>query len=74
MRLGISEGVNRRQPVNWVSRWQYQDLAEYRRDQSAPRDEVERDDALPLGWALIAIALLSLGLWWMIWLAVSAVA
>ena len=74
MKLGISEGVNRRQPVSRVSRWHYQDLAGYRRDHDARRDPVEREVALPLGWALIAIALLSLGLWWIVWLAVSAVA
>ena len=66
--------MNRRQPVNRVSRWQYEDLAGYRRDQSAPRDEVERDVALTKGLALIIIVLSSLGLWWIIWLAVSALA
>jgi hypothetical protein len=60
--------------VNRVSRWQYQDLAEYWRDFDARRDQVERQVPLPLGWALIVIVLLSLELWGIVWLAVSALA
>jgi hypothetical protein len=36
--------------------------------------ELGEPTAFSLRWALIAIALLSLGLWWIVWLAVSAVA
>jgi hypothetical protein len=60
--------------VNRVSRWQYQDFAGYRRDHVARHDEIERKAALPVGWALIIIVLLSLGLWSIVWLAVSALA
>jgi hypothetical protein len=41
-------------------------------DHEALRDQFQRQTVLPLGAALIIIVLLSLGLWWAIWLAVSS--
>ena len=49
----------------------YQTLAELRRDHYGRREQLQRETALPLGAALIIIVLLSLGLWWVIWLAGS---
>ena len=42
----------------------YRSPAEFRRDHDAPYEQLERETTLPLGAALIIIALLSLGLWW----------
>ena len=50
----------------------YRNPAEYRRDHDELRDQFQRETILPLGAALIIIVLLSLGLWWAIWLAVSS--
>jgi hypothetical protein len=49
----------------------YRSPAEFRRDHYARREQLQRETALPLGAALIIIVLLSLGLWWVIWLAGS---
>jgi hypothetical protein len=49
----------------------YRNPIEYRRDHDALRDQLERETVLPLGAALIIIVLLSLGLWWAMFCAVS---
>jgi hypothetical protein len=54
----------------------YGSPTEYRTDDdwiSRPR-EFERDAALAPGTALVIVALVSAGLWWGIWVAVSALA
>jgi hypothetical protein len=56
--------------VNRISR-SYEYFVDYQSDRDTRPDEFKRDDAVPLGWALFIIAALSLGLWWVIWLAVS---
>jgi hypothetical protein len=38
------------------------------------RDQLKRETPLPWSTALIVIVALSLGLWWVIWLAVSVLA
>jgi hypothetical protein len=54
---------------NTVAR--YQTFAELRRDHHGRREQLQRETDLPVGAALIIIVLLSLGLWWVIWLAGS---
>ena len=54
---------------NTVAR--YQTFAELRRDHHGRREQLQREIDLPVGAALIIIVLLSLGLWWVIWLAGS---
>ena len=49
----------------------YQTFAELRRDHHGRREQLQRETDLPVGAALIIIVLLSLGLWWVIWLAGS---
>jgi hypothetical protein len=54
----------------------YGSPTEYRTDDdwtSRPR-EFEREAALPPGTALVIVVLVSAGLWWGIWLAVSTLA
>jgi hypothetical protein len=62
--------------VNGNTAQHYRNPAEYRRDHHARRDQFQRETALPIGAALIIVALLSLGLWWAIlsavWPLVSA--
>jgi hypothetical protein len=59
--------------VNRISRSD-QYFVEYRSDRDTWSDQFKREDTVPLGWALLIIAVLSLGLWWIIWLAVSGLA
>jgi hypothetical protein len=70
-RVSIGE-ASREEVVNSNSGSYYRNPAEYRRDHDALRDQLQRQTVLPLGAALIIIVLLSLGLWWAIWLAVSS--
>jgi hypothetical protein len=51
-------------PVNWSTVAHYRSPGEFQRDQQARREQFQRENALPLGAALIVIVLLSLGLWW----------
>ena len=44
----------------------YRNPTEFRRDHYASRDRFQPETNLPLGAALIIIALLSLGMWWAI--------
>jgi hypothetical protein len=59
--------------VDRISR-SHQYFVEYQSDRDTRPDQFEREDAVPVGWALFIIAVLSLGLWSVIWLAVSRLA
>jgi hypothetical protein len=54
--------------VNRIDR-SHQYFVDYRSDRDTRPDQFEHEDAVPVGWSLV-IAVLSLGLWWVIWLAV----
>lgn len=69
---GSTGEESREEAVNSNSGSNYRNPAEYRRDHDELRDQFQRETILPLGAALIIIVLLSLGLWWAIWLAVSS--
>ena len=49
----------------------YRTPTEFRREHYGRREQLQRETTLPLGVALIIIVPLSLGLWWVIWLAGS---
>jgi hypothetical protein len=59
--------------VNWISQW-YDFFVEYRSDHDTRPDQFEREHGIPPRWSLFIIAVLSFGLWWVIWLAVSKLA
>jgi hypothetical protein len=73
---GETGGSDGRKPVNRSTVSQYRNPADYRRDHDAITrpDRSERETTLTPLAALVIITLVSIGLWWAIWLAVSSLA